>query len=195
MRRHAVLGLAVCWLWHSLEAQETASQEPLTRFGVTVTRSTGLRGEVFAIPRGTAKLPRFARLQSLSALYTNTLDVPPTAYTNGFPGVAGRIDWFAIDYKGQFWIEHAGKYQFSLASDDGSKLYIDGRTVIRNDGIHPCQSREGTITLAAGRHQIRVGYFQGPGGGIALVLRVARPGERWRIFNTDDFLPPSGSND
>jgi len=36
-----------------------------------------------------------------------------------------------------------------------------------------------------------VSYFQGPRDQVALVLRVARPGEEWRIFSTDEFKPPS----
>jgi hypothetical protein len=37
--------------------------------------------------------------------------------------------------------------------------------------------------------RIRVSYFQGPRDEVALVLSVARPGGRFRIFSTKEFRP------
>ena len=36
-------------------------------------------------------------------------------------------------------------------------------------------------------------YFQGPGGAVALILIVQRPGESWRLFDTNDFKPSADS--
>ena len=44
--------------------------------------------------------------------------------------------------------------------------------------------------LESGVHRIRVSYFQGPREQVALVLKVAPPGEEFRIFSTDEFRPP-----
>jgi len=38
---------------------------------------------------------------------------------------------------------------------------------------------------------MRVSYFQGPRFQVALVLKVAGPGEALRIFSTEEFKPPS----
>jgi len=176
-------------------AQESVPpKEAIARFGTTVVASSGLSGGIYHISPGTPKLPKFKRLKPLGFIYTTRLNVPESNFMEGFPGVTGRFEWFAIDYNGRFWIEKPGKYQFSLASDDGSKLYIDRRMVIRNDGIHPTITREGNITLTRGVHSIRVSYFQGPGGGVALILRVAEPGEKWRVFDTDEFRPPPNTS-
>jgi hypothetical protein len=35
-----------------------------------------------------------------------------------------------------------------------------------------------------------VSYFQGPRFQVALVLKVAAPGEELRIFSTDELKPP-----
>jgi hypothetical protein len=92
------------------------------------------------------------------------------SFDEGFPGVTDRFEWFAIDYTARFWVSEPGKYRFALASDDGS------------------------VNLKMGEHAIRVSYFQGPRYQVALVLRVARPGEQeLRVFHTDDFKPPSDS--
>jgi hypothetical protein len=164
---------------------------PITTFGVTVVDSLGLRGDIYLLRENTGSLPNFHRLKPVGSVYTSSLNVPPRSFLQGFPGVTDRFEWFAIDYHGSFWIPEPGKYRFLLASDDGSKLYIDDKLVINNDGLHPIQTETGKVALKSGAHRIRVSYFQGPRDAVALVLGVARPGEeQWQIFNTRDFLPP-----
>jgi hypothetical protein len=108
------------------------------------------------------------------------------------PGVTSRFEWFAIDYKGRFWVSEPGAYRFALASDDGSILYIDDKRVIHNDHQHPVLEKEGRIKLKTGVHRIRVSYFQGPRFYVALVLRVAGPRDReLHLFHADDFKPPA----
>jgi len=62
--------------------------------------------------------------------------------------------------------------------------------VIDNDGLHPPLEKTGTVELAGGLHRIRVSYFQGPKFQIALLLKVAGPGQELRVFSTDEFKPP-----
>jgi hypothetical protein len=162
-------------------------------FGTTVVVSSGLRGDVYLIPVDTDRLPRFKHLKPVGTIYTTTLDVPPTDFRQGFPGVTDRFEWFAIDYSGKFWIEQMGRYRFALTSDDGSQLYIDDRLIIDNDGIHPPSSCVASVELARGAHTIRVSYFQGPRYQVALILLVARPGDSWQLFDTTEFIPPSDS--
>jgi hypothetical protein len=132
-------------------------------------------------------------MKPLVTLYTNTLNVPPRRFEEGFPGIANRVEWFAIDYTGRFWIEEGGQYQFNLLSDDGSRLVIDGKRVIDNDGIHPPVAVIGGAILSHGIHSLEVSYFQGPRYSVALVLKVLAPGSDWRVFDTKDFLPPGDS--
>jgi hypothetical protein len=61
--------------------------------------------------------------------------------------------------------------------------------VVNDDGAHPPSDVAGSIELARGVHTIHVEYFQGPRWQVALVLRVAGPGEALRIFSTDEFKP------
>ncbi len=173
----------------------TAPQGTIPTFGTTVFIGSGLRGKIYAIPPDSEWLPNFKKLHPLGTIYTTALNVPPRSFMEGFPGVTQRFEWFAIDYTGSFWIEKPGTYRFALVSDDGSKLYIDGSTVIDDDGNHPPVTVDGKRNLKRGRHSIRVSYYQGPRFGIALMLGVAPPGEKWRIFNTDDFEPPHHPDD
>jgi hypothetical protein len=168
---------------------------PITTFGVTVVDPFGLRGEIYLLPPGTEELPKFEKLKPVGAVYTSALNIPTRNFQEGFPGITNRFEWFAIDYTGNFYIENPGKYRFLLGSDDGSKLYIDNKKVIDNDGVHPIQYEQGSITLKGGIHRIRISYFQGPATALALILGVARPGEDWRIFTTDEFRPPRNPAD
>ena len=164
--------------------------QPVPTFGTTVVDTGGLRGTIYYLKPNTGILPdSFARLKPKGTIYTRSLNVPPRDFREGFPGVTKRFEWFAIDYKGKFWIERQGVYEFVLTSDDGSLLYIDDRLLIDNDRIHPTQTKTGRMELGHGVHGIRVSYFQGPRSGVALILEVAGPEEPPRIFNMDEFRP------
>jgi fibro-slime domain-containing protein len=166
------------------------AQEPVATFGTTVVIPSGLRGSVYHIPHNTKEVPDFQKMKPVGAIYTSSLDVPPQDFKQGFPGVTNRFEWFAIDYTGRFWIDDPGKYTFSLLSDDGGWLYIDDQLVIDNGGLHTPEEKTGSVDLSGGIHRIRVAYFQGPKWQVALVLKVAGPGEQLRVFSTDEFRPP-----
>jgi PA14 domain len=126
---------------------------------------------VYHIRPGSKFLPHFQALDPRGVIYTSSLNVPPRSFKEGFPGVTNRFEWFAIDYKGRFWIEKPGTYQFALTSDDGAKLYIDDELVVDNDGLHPPEVKTARFGLSGGIHRIRVSYFQGPREEVALILR------------------------
>jgi len=87
---------------------------------------------------------------------------------------AGKDD-FGVVFTGGMKIATAGTYDFELASDDGSRLRIDDRDVVLNDGIHGFAARTGSVSLTAGTHAIRVEFFERVGGE-NLRLRYRRSG-------------------
>lgn len=70
---------------------------------------------------------------------------------------------FALRFDGFIQIDRGGKYTFYTTSNDGSKLYIDGKLVVENDGEHGTKQLGGAIDLDEGRHSIRIEYFQSGG--------------------------------
>ncbi len=46
-----------------------------------------------------------------------------------------------------------------MISDDGSRVWIDGRMLIDNDGSHTADMKLGAIDLGAGLHDVRIEYF------------------------------------
>ncbi len=76
------------------------------------------------------------------------------------PMLRNRDDHYALCFTGYILIETEGRYLFYLKSDDGSKLYLDNRLIVNNDGIHPEREIMGEIDLSVGLHPIRLNYFE-----------------------------------
>ena len=169
-----------------LKAQET----PV--FGTTVFSSSGFRGRIYHLKKDTDYLPRLEGMRPVGIIYTSSLNVQPQEFQRGFPGVTDRFEWFAILYTGRIWIEREGRYAFTLLSDDGSKLKINHKTIIDNDGIHSPAKLEGSAILTRGVHDLEISYFQGPRYQVALELGVTPPGETWRVLNTGEYPVPEG---
>lgn len=74
-----------------------------------------------------------------------------------------RNDWFYVCFSGKISIKKEGEYIFTLASDDGSKLFIDGKVVVDNDGRHAREEKSGKIYLKTGFHTIKVKYLEASG--------------------------------
>jgi hypothetical protein len=146
-----------------------------------------LVGKIYFLPEDTEQLPDFTKLKAVGTIYADRIDITERHFEEGFPGVTDRIEWFGVQYSGKFGIKESGEYIFYLNSDDGSKLYIDGKLVIDNDGIHSPTEVEQSIMLSAGVHTLRVEYFQGPRYDIALQLFVAPPSGEKVIFSIDKF--------
>lgn len=170
-------------------------EQPTVSFGTTVVVPSGLQGVVYHISKRSKEIPDLRKIKPQGKIYVSSLNIPLRDFTEGFPGVTKREEWFAIDYTGRFWIEKPGLYRFALTSDDGARLDIDDQTVVDNDGIHPVSTKTGGVELAGGIHNIRVQYFQGPRLQVALVLEIAGPDEPLRVFTTDEFKPPANPED
>ena len=147
-------------------------------------------GDIYYLPEGTSQLPDFSSLTSVGKIYAKILNIPERAFDTGFPNVTSRFEWFAIRYTGEIRIRpnQEGEYSFKLTSDDGSRLIIDNKIVINNDGQHPTSAVEGKIFLSEGIHQVTLDYFQGPRLHVALIFEVRPPGA-WSFspFNKDDY--------
>lgn len=79
---------------------------------------------------------------------------------------------FGAEITGCLAIPVDGIYSFTLNSDDGSMLYIDGGLVVNNGGAHSPTIMSGSTALTAGVHPFRVEFFEDLGGpsGVDLLL-------------------------
>jgi cytochrome c553 len=111
------------------------------------------------------KLPDFAKLKPVAGGVTGGFDL----------GVAWRGHSYGLKFDAVFQVKRPAVYTFTLASDDGSRLLLDGKTVVDNDGLHPTVSRQGRLRLSKGFHKVTVLFFQA-GGGADLEVHVEAPG-------------------
>ncbi len=172
-------------------AQEPPAADETPMFGVSVVLPSGLTGQVYKLKPESKKLPNFKNLTPVATIYAYSLAITPRDFTQGIPGVPDLLEWFAIDYTGKFYINDAGEYRFFLTSDDGSKLWIDDREVVDNNGLHAPETVEGKAKLSRGIHTIHVTYFQGPRYHVALTLDVLPPGGEKKTFDLRDYKPPT----
>ena len=104
---------------------------------------------------------------------------------------------YAFSYTGFLNVPSNGVYTFTLASYDGSKLLVDGTTVVNNDGEHSLAAVPGAVALAAGFHAINVQYFMDGNNGYAYddALSLAYEGPGISATNIPDgayFRVPGG---
>lgn len=106
----------------------------------------------------------------------------------------GFKDNFGLQASGYLFLEKDDNVVFQLASDDGSRLWLDGRELIDNDGLHGQAPKEAEIALRAGYHPFRIDYFQGQGGK-GIVLKWARFGSPgFKVIADGNFFHKKSDN-
>jgi hypothetical protein len=95
--------------------------------------------------------------------------------TNGAFANSNRSDNVGALWTGWLKVDQPGNYQFSLTSDDGSRLRIGGSSIVDNNGLHGMQEATGSIALAAGKHRISIEFFEA-GGGAGCIAQLQGPG-------------------
>ncbi|MDX2287153.1 MAG: family 16 glycoside hydrolase [Bacteroidia bacterium] len=92
------------------------------------------------------------------------------------PDFSPLTENFFIEVSGYLTIPADGNYVLRLISDDGSRLTLDGKELILNDGLHGLDPKDAEVQLKAGKYPLSVGYFQA-GGGAGLSLQWAKYGD------------------
>lgn len=80
-------------------------------------------------------------------------------------GLAGPQDEVPADLFSVRWdtclsLGEEREIAFQLTSDDGSRLFVDGKRLIDNWGRHDLRARGGRIILAPGVHHLRIDYME-----------------------------------
>ncbi|GAB1509065.1 family 16 glycoside hydrolase [Actinophytocola sp. KF-1] len=91
------------------------------------------------------------------------------------PADFGIADKFVTEVTGYLTVDDPGEYHFRVTSDDGARLLLDGDTVVDHPGRHGATPKDGSVTLTAGPHALRIDHFDGEFGQ-ALKLEWQPPG-------------------
>jgi hypothetical protein len=102
------------------------------------------------------------------------------AYAGSFAWSGASLDWgdggplptlpeltdrFVVEQTRGFTVPLTGTYTVQLTSDDGGWLWVNGKLVVSNPGLHDTSVPvTGTVTLAAGRHVLAFKMFERSGG-------------------------------
>ncbi len=128
-----------------------------------------------------ASLPDFNTLVPVLSGATDTITLAPRL----------RDDDFGFRFRTVYNAPVTGTYQFITRSDDGSRLLVNGQTVVENDGLHAPRDRNGSVALTAGAHAIEVQFFERSGGEVLLVDVIPPGGSRQSV--TPDTQAGSGT--
>ncbi|MBK9188561.1 MAG: hypothetical protein IPM33_06340 [Phycisphaerales bacterium] len=155
----------------------------------------------YALSAPTA-LPDFTALSPYATGTLTNINIPSTG---GVFSSSGRSDDLGAVFTGYVDAPTTDLYTFSLESDDGSRMFLGATRIIDHDGAHSMSEKTSAlIGLKAGRHLVRVEYFEGTGsaGLIArwtntTTARQVIPASRWWASRpcTADFNNSGGVPD
>ncbi|MBY0505410.1 MAG: DUF1800 family protein [Bryobacteraceae bacterium] len=114
------------------------------------------------------------------------------------PGTGIGTDKFSVRWTGQVEAPVTGAYTFATVSDDGVRLWVDGKLVASRWNDHgPSRDQSPPVTLTAGRkYDIQMEYYENTGGS-TIRLRWAYPGQveqvipQGRLYPTAITLQPA----
>ncbi len=105
------------------------------------------------------------------------------------PDPAVPSDGFCVRWTGTVNIAKSGRWTFHVTSDDGCRLFIDGKAVVEAWQDRAPTESSGTTELKHGKHEIRLEYYQG-GSGKAVHLAWEGPGQEKAIIAAEFLTPP-----
>jgi len=118
----------------------------------------GLTGEYFDIGSALDDFPQvFEDKKPTVKRVDKTIHFESTQ--EGFHGT-DLVEFFYVRWTGKIRIPKDGNYTFYLESDDGSRLFIDGKPIIDNGGRHRMTEKSGEVELTTGDHSIKVEFFE-----------------------------------
>ena len=104
--------------------------------------------------------------------------------------LATREFAFGFVFRGVLKVPADGEYTFTVDSDDGSRLTVDGKTIVQYDGVHRLgQPRQGKIALKQGRVPIRLDYFKGETGPKGLIVKWSGADVNERLLSAPASAP------
>ncbi len=118
----------------------------------------GLLAEFFRTEEGSEDFPNVPAGKAPDLKRVDK-DINVESTQDEWPGTPFK-DFFYIRWTGMIRIPAAGAYTFYLESDDGSRMFIDGKQVLDNGGAHAMEEVAGAMHLTAGSHALKVEYFE-----------------------------------
>lgn len=151
----------------------------------------GLLGEYFSFDSEIQDFPTVATDRK-PALRRIDKQINWEATAEKFAGTE-LADHFYVRWTGVLHVPKDARFTFYAESDDGSRLWIDGKQVVENGGLHPMEEKSGEIELKAGDHEIKVDLFENEGDA-GIKLSWEAPGMAKEIVPEKALAHPRDKN-
>ena len=126
-------------------------------------------------------------------IHARVLANPGKSYALYFMQKQSLATNFSLRWTGQILPEHSETVTFYTVTDDGARLWIDGKLLIDDWTSHAPMENSGVIRLQGGKKvSIRMEYYQGMGGSSARLLWSGKSTRKQKIPN-DRFTLPEGN--
>jgi hypothetical protein len=111
-----------------------------------------------------------------------------------YVGPAPEIkDEFSVRWTGSIEPRHSEEYTFATLSNDGVRLWVDGKLVIDDWTTHSAKEGQGKVKLAAGRrHDLKLEYFQSGGSAVMKLFWQSASQAKEIVPQSALFLPGGG---
>jgi hypothetical protein len=140
---------------------------------------------------GSGLTGRYYNGKSFNSLVFTRID-PTVDFTWGYesPGSGVQADGFSVRWSGQILAPVTGSYTFSTVSNDGVRLWVNGKRVISNWTVHGTTTDySAPISLIAGtRYAVTMEFFDNAGWGKAQLF-WAYPGQAQSIIPQSQLFP------
>ena len=128
--------------------EKTADFLPATKLA---NPQQGITYKYYQFKEELTNVDSIAKLNPISSGIASLIDLTKTT----------REENYAFIFEGYVKVPSDDNYTFSINSDDGSKLVIDDKVEILNDGYHAEEEVDKEVKLAAGFHKIKIWFWQG----------------------------------
>lgn len=146
----------------------------------------GLVAEYFKLSEAPLLLPRLKKLVP-DVVRTETVIHYPNSLS-AWPGLGSQFtNAFASRHTGYIYTEIQGNFTFFLSSNDGSRLRLDGKRIIDNDGEHGMVTRQASRNLVPGYHSVNIRHFE-TRGRTGLILEWSGPNFDRRIVSPNSLF-------
>lgn len=172
------------------------TQSGVDKFTYTVTNgATTASGSVSVNVSNVVQAPG-PDTHGLVAEYFNNQDFTASAFSRiesyvdynwgtGSPDPAISPGSYSVRWTGKVKPKYTETYSFTTVSDDGARLWVDGKQLVNNWVSHPATWDTGTISLVAGQqYDIKLEYYQS-GGGSQISLQWNSPSQLLEVIPFD----------
>lgn len=147
-------------------------------------RSRARQNEISGLRARRIDLPGRVTFNAMNDLWAAGEVVTARSITND---IRHRDEWYALSFVGFVIIPREGIWTFSVTSDDGSRLILDGQKLINMDQHQSPTTASVAVQADAGLVPFQLDYYQGDSNQ-TLHVQWAGPGQDWQDIPPEAFV-------